>query len=267
MYGPDSPLQVMDLSLFGNFGVLEYDEYAEGVQTPYIYFGKPHAWFAFHREDSNYCSMNHLLWGDDKLWFCIDPKDNQKFKSFIGEQYPEYCDYYPNCKTPWQHKHLMFDPTLLLSKGIKVMFIRQKPGDIVITPANGFHGGWNTGQNMAESANFMLNLKRDWDLLINAMELTVSGKCYKNCYEHAFLDAYLFAERCRKSKHIIDKQHIPITGDTKYEKMDKYKYKVCDSIIDISMDDKCDRPIIIGTLKLAQKFYETYHKKQFVRFS
>eukprot|EP01083_Nonionella_stella_P109472 319277_1 len=206
VYEERSPLDLINLPLHGPFAEFkeggEDNEYIEGVHQPYIYLGNTSTWFAWHREDMNLYAVNHLLWGSDKLWYCIPPQSTQGVLEYVRAQYSEYCgdcnDSF-SCWTPLQHKQFWFDPYILLSMGIDVYFMRQKPGDIMITPPGGLHSGMNTGPNMAESLNFMTYEMQCWKMCLSAMHFALFNPC-QACLNSVWINFNQLAQRCRRSK-------------------------------------------------------------------
>ena len=205
VYHFESPLNLAYLSRFGPFKRLNRNEMMLGIQTPYVYVGQQHTFFPFHREDMNFYAVNHLLWGCDKIWYCIHPKDHAKVLAFVRNQYCQstynvggYDIDWNDCETPLQHKLFWFDPYILLTLGIRVFFIRQKPGDIVITPPGGIHGGLNAGPNLAESINFMSwDVEQCWKPVLGAMLHYMHNYQCAVCTTHAFVDVNRLAKRLR----------------------------------------------------------------------
>ena len=90
--------------------------------------GNRHAWFPWHREDMNFYAANHLLWGCNKYWYCVHPKDTPRVYQFLREKFYQYLtpieDNVKQCEIAIQHKTFWFDPWCLL--GIKIILIYQK---------------------------------------------------------------------------------------------------------------------------------------------
>eukprot|EP01084_Bolivina_argentea_P024656 45916_1 len=240
VYHFESPLQLSHLSRYGPFSALKAEEIMLGIQLPYVYVGSEHTFFPFHREDMNLFAVNHLLWGKSKLWYCIDPIDHKRVLEYIRLQYSD--DINSECVTPLQHKLFWFDPYILLSMGIKVFFIRQMPGDIVITPPGGIHGGLNIGPNFAESINFMTyDMEMCWKPTLSAMLFYMNNYKCDICITHAFLDVNRLAQRLRNKDINIDKNYIelpmPIINN-KYHNIILKKYTNADKIISRSFEWK-----------------------------
>jgi hypothetical protein len=53
------------------------------------------------------------------------------------------------------HRSVFIHPSYLLKNGIPFTVISQKPGQLVLPDFRGAHEGWNTGPNLAISANFL----------------------------------------------------------------------------------------------------------------
>lgn len=62
---------------------LPKNEWFDGIQTEYSYFGMFGTSFAWHREDRNLCSINYVHAGDPKLWYGIAQDDTVRFENII----------------------------------------------------------------------------------------------------------------------------------------------------------------------------------------
>ena len=188
---------------YGPFQLFNDDELSEGIHWPYIYFGTCHSSFPWHREDMSTFAVNHLLWGNDKLWFTIDPEQTELFMDYIRRQYEGCPDL--DCELPVQHKRFWIDPYALLSIGIDVRFIRQRAGEIVINPPGGIHCGVNTGPNIAESANFMTWDQDLWHVYDSAAMYLLRArnisKCL-TCEDHWYCDVRRLVQRLRNNDEL-----------------------------------------------------------------
>uniref|UniRef100_A0A5K3EXQ7 JmjC domain-containing protein n=2 Tax=Mesocestoides corti TaxID=53468 RepID=A0A5K3EXQ7_MESCO len=116
-----------------------------GVNTPYLYFGAWATTFAWHVEDMDLYSINYLHFGSPKLWYCIPPAFARKFEAFARA-----------CHSFLRHKSILINPRVLAAAGIPTRRILQHEGEIMCTFPYGYHAGFNTGVNCAESTNFAL---------------------------------------------------------------------------------------------------------------
>nr|XP_018912230.1 PREDICTED: lysine-specific demethylase 4D-like [Bemisia tabaci] len=121
-----------------------------GVDHSYSYFGTKFSSFAWHREDMCLYSINHHLEGAPKIWYTLPATESEKFELFLHKTFPEanYCKGY-SC-----HKRNVVSPQILEKNGFHPHMIIQRPGEIVITIPNGYHGGFNIGYNWAIARNF-----------------------------------------------------------------------------------------------------------------
>eukprot|EP01102_Stenamoeba_stenopodia_P007903 TRINITY_DN222_c0_g5_i4.p1 TRINITY_DN222_c0_g5~~TRINITY_DN222_c0_g5_i4.p1 ORF type:complete len:340 (+),score=62.52 TRINITY_DN222_c0_g5_i4:358-1377(+) len=122
-----------------------------GVNSPYLYFGMWKSVFACHTEDMDLYSVNYLHFGYPKIWYVIPPDHASRFEALARE---EFGDLYKACSQFLRHKMTLFEPSVLVKRGIKVMRIVQRPGQFVITFPRAYHWGFNTGLNCAEATNF-----------------------------------------------------------------------------------------------------------------
>lgn len=172
-----------------------------GIHRSYVYLGNVHTFFAWHREDMNLYSVNHLLFGKEKIWYCIRPADTWRVMEFVREQ---YVGEKLNCVTPLQHKSCWFDPYILLKLNIDVFYFKQKVGDIMITPPGGLHSGFNTGLNVAESVNFMTWDLPGWQRSKSAMEYYLASKC-ESCNRHVYFDVPVLLLRFKEEADFFQK--------------------------------------------------------------
>ncbi|KAL5969796.1 putative lysine-specific demethylase 4B [Taenia solium] len=124
-----------------------------GVNTPYLYFGAWATTFAWHVEDMDLYSINYLHFGEPKLWYCIPPAFARKFEAFAREHFKSE---FLACRSFLRHKSILIDPKVLAAAGIPTRRILQYEGEIMCTFPYGYHAGFNTGVNCAESTNFAL---------------------------------------------------------------------------------------------------------------
>ena len=122
-----------------------------GVNTAYLYFGMWKASFAWHTEDMDLHSINFLHYGDAKFWYTIPPEYARRFERMAAGLFPNLEK---ECPAYLRHKMCMISPNLLRQNSIPYNKIVQKEGEIMITFPLGYHSGFNTGFNIAESTNF-----------------------------------------------------------------------------------------------------------------
>ncbi|DBA78911.1 TPA: hypothetical protein ACH3X1_008792 [Trebouxia sp. C0004] len=123
----------------------------KGVNTPYLYYGRWKATFAWHTEDMDLHSVNYLHYGAPKVWYCIPPSDRQKMDAFVAKKlYAQHG----RCREFMRHKTVLIKPDTLEAAGITVQKVVQHPGDFIINFPGAYHSGFNVGFNCAESTNF-----------------------------------------------------------------------------------------------------------------
>lgn len=107
---------------FWNLGSMEnkltevLENKIDGLTGSYLYFGKSKTFFAWHVEDMDLYSINHLHFGAKKIWYSISLDDNEKFENLLKNL---YLDEYKNCKEFIRHKNKLLPPSYLNSHGIK----------------------------------------------------------------------------------------------------------------------------------------------------
>lgn len=159
LYGADTPISFFDQELpFGwnlrNLGDLLRERQVPqvpGVTTPMTYFGMWRSFFGWHKEDADLLSINYLHFGAPKTWYCLSPKDQQKFERLASGLFPQL---HKACRAFIRHKDIMLSPSLLRAHGISYMQARQAEGEFIVLNAAAYHSGFNLGFNCAEAVNF-----------------------------------------------------------------------------------------------------------------
>ena len=88
----------------------------EGITTSMIYIGLWLSTFCAHTEDLDLASINTLVYGAPKIWYCVPPKYGyllEKLAKEIISRDDKLALNYINCKQLLRHKTLMF-----ISKGV-----------------------------------------------------------------------------------------------------------------------------------------------------
>jgi len=162
IYGADTPYSLFDEKLkYGwNLRKLEgclLEQYdvpdIPGVTSPMTYFGMWKSFFAWHKEDIDLYSVNYLHFGAPKMWYCVSPKDADKFDAMARTLFPENASLCPGFL---RHKDIMISPKVLQAHRVPFIQMRQNPGEFIVLNAAAYHAGWNTGFNAAEAINFGL---------------------------------------------------------------------------------------------------------------
>jgi len=129
----------------------DYNVKISGVNTAYLYFGMWKSTFAWHTEDMDLHSINYLHYGESKFWYSIPPAYARRFEGLAERLFPFL---HKECPSYLRHKMCLISPNVLRNHSIPYNKIAQKEGEIMITFPLGYHSGFNTGFNVAESTNF-----------------------------------------------------------------------------------------------------------------
>jgi hypothetical protein len=129
----------------------DYGIEINGVNTAYLYFGSWKTTFAWHTEDMDLHSINYLHFGASKFWYCIPPRFMKRFERLADGMFPQLKK---ECPAFLRHKMCLLSPNLLRQHSIPYNKVVQHEGEIMITFPCGYHSGFNTGFNCAESTNF-----------------------------------------------------------------------------------------------------------------
>uniref|UniRef100_A0A7S2WRG2 JmjC domain-containing protein n=1 Tax=Mucochytrium quahogii TaxID=96639 RepID=A0A7S2WRG2_9STRA len=140
-------LNQLDTILRVGFG----DQEAKGITSSMLYFGMWRSIFAFHTEDMELNSVNFLHYGAPKIWYCIPPGHATRFETLARAEFGDEAN---RCCEFLRHKNIMFSPQVLRKE--KIPFVRaiQHQGEFIFTFPRSYHGGFNSGFNVAEAVNF-----------------------------------------------------------------------------------------------------------------
>ena len=122
-----------------------------------LYFGIWRATFPQHIEDYDLFSINTLVEGEPKFWYCIPPMYAhllEKFVKSIVAKDKKLARSYAKCNQLMRHKTFTISPEILEKNGIPYSRIVQHKNETIITTPYCYHGGFNTGFNVAEARNF-----------------------------------------------------------------------------------------------------------------
>lgn len=122
-----------------------------GVNTAYLYFGMWKTSFAWHTEDMDLYSINYLHFGASKAWYAIPPEHGARLERLAKGFFP---DCFEECPSFLRHKMTMLSPSVLKQYSIPFNKVLQEAGHFIVTFPYGYHAGFNTGLNCAESTNF-----------------------------------------------------------------------------------------------------------------
>ena len=129
----------------------DYGVEINGVNTAYLYFGSWKTTFAWHTEDMDLHSINYLHFGAAKFWYTIPPQYRRRFERLADGLFPNLKK---DCPAYLRHKMCLISPNILRQNSIPYNKVVQHEGEFMITFPCGYHAGFNTGYNCAESTNF-----------------------------------------------------------------------------------------------------------------
>lgn len=163
-----------------------------GVTTTYLYFGMWRTMFPWHAEDVDLYSINYLHHGQPKHWWSVPPEAADLFERMMSQLFPEDAS---KCSAFLRHKNFIVQPELLSLHGIPFSMTTQEKGQFIITFPRGYHMGYNTGLNVAESTNFASDRWVDFGMNY------VMCRCKKDSVTidvSAFVDKYREREQAEK---------------------------------------------------------------------
>jgi len=141
-------------------------EHVSGITIPMMYVGMVFSTFCWHVEDDYLYSINFLHDGAPKVWYGVSSFACTQFEQTMKEALPDLFEVQPDLL---HHLTTMFSPIDLLEAGVPVVKAVQNPGEFMVTFPQAYHGGFNSGFNVAEAVNFATP---DW--------LPFSTLCIKN---------------------------------------------------------------------------------------
>lgn len=86
-----------------------------------------------------------------QVWYCVPSSQSDAFEAAMRDALPELFEAAPDLLSQLV---TLLDPSELRARGVDVNRVVHTPGSFVVTMPNSFHGGFNTGFNVAESSNF-----------------------------------------------------------------------------------------------------------------
>ena len=131
-------------------------EVIHGVTDPMLYFGSTFSSFAWHVEDHYLYSINYMHGGKPKVWYSVGSDNATQLENVMQKELPELFNKHPDLL----HQLVTaITPADLRRNNVPVFKAVQQPGEFVVTFPRGYHGGFNSGFNLAEAVNFAMP---DW---------------------------------------------------------------------------------------------------------
>jgi hypothetical protein len=187
-----------------------------GITKPMLYFGQYRAIFSWHKEDYDLNSINFLHHGKPKFWYAVCRPSAKRFESLCKSMFGDEAN---KCPEFMRHKNIFISPKILKKEKIQYVSTVQHENEFILTFPNGYHAGFNTGFNVAESVNFS---SPKW--------ISYGRKCnFCRCFPYTFrMDIDHFCEMIR---HVAPNRlpKIPTIGDRILISWDKYKKPVAKS--------------------------------------
>ena len=119
--------------------------------VPWLYVGSTFSSFCWHFEDHMLYSVNYNHVGAAKTWYGVPGAAADAFEECFKQAMPDLFAVQPDLLLQLV---TMLSPSLLVSEGVPVYRIDQHAGEFVVTFPKSYHGGFNTGFNVAEAVNF-----------------------------------------------------------------------------------------------------------------
>ena len=116
-----------------------------------LYFGQYRAMFAWHKEDFDLNSINFLHHGKPKIWYAVCRPSAKRFESLCKSLFGDEAN---KCPEFMRHKNIFISPKILQQEKIQYVTTVQHENEFILTFPEGYHAGFNTGFNVAESVNF-----------------------------------------------------------------------------------------------------------------
>ncbi len=153
------PRRTNPVSHVGNVndhGVLRHSPASPGINRPMFYVGASGTKFCFHTEDMFLNSISYMHEHSAvKVWYVIPSSEAELVEQYAGDKvFAKKCFEKDSLNKLLAAKTTMMDPFDMAKYGISVYRVCQTPGTFVITAPQGYHGGFNSGFNVAEAVNF-----------------------------------------------------------------------------------------------------------------
>ena len=129
----------------------QVNDHIPGVIVPWLYVGSTFSSFCWHFEDHMLYSVNYNHVGAAKTWYGVPGASADAFEECFKQAMPDLFAAQPDLLLQLV---TMLSPSLLVSEGVPVYRTDQNAGEFVVTFPKSYHGGFNTGFNVAEAVNF-----------------------------------------------------------------------------------------------------------------
>ena len=159
MYGADQVGSIFKDQFANGWNVAKLDtilriglpEDMPGITRPMLYFGQYRAMFSWHKEDFDLNSINFIHHGKPKIWYAVCRPSAKRFESLCKSMFGDEAN---KCPEFMRHKNIFISPKLLKKEKIQYVTTVQHENEYILTFPDGYHAGFNTGFNVAESINF-----------------------------------------------------------------------------------------------------------------
>jgi len=220
----------------------DYGIAISGVNTAYLYYGSWKTTFAWHTEDMDLHSINFLHFGAAKFWYSIPPKYRKRFERLADGLFPNLRK---ECPAYLRHKMCLISPNILRQNSIPYNKTVQHEGEIMITFPCGYHSGFNTGFNCAESTNFATPRwveygKRATRCFCKPDTVNISMDCFVKRFQPERYDAWLSGKDLGHHPEDDPKSAMTLAPAPSVEEFLVNKTNKEDIIPDCLMDDLID---------------------------
>ena len=147
----EMPWNVMNIARWPTSVLRNIKDNVSGVVVPWLYMGSLFSAFCWHVEDQGLYSINYHHKGEPKVWYGIPEDMAHRFEEVVYNSVPALFEDEPSL----MHQIVtMVSPNKLRAAGIPICRAVQEEGNFIITMPGAYHGGFNSGFNMAEAVNF-----------------------------------------------------------------------------------------------------------------
>lgn len=219
-YGTDIPYPLNHTDMGNNLQLVNLNSNSllnicnnniSGMNVPWLYIGSKFSTFCWHMEDQYTFSANYQIEGNQKIWYCIPPRQYSNFQKMLCHLTPDLFIKQPDLMHQLISLVSPYDTQLFKKFKIDCFKAIQNPNEFIITFPQCYHSGFNTGYNLNEAVNFITT---DW--------LTFGMKAindYQQCGKKCVFDIYrmflkILIENLKLSKGFINKNDINLCRES-----------------------------------------------------